>query len=80
MNEYKPTLTIEELADKLIESNPVVKRRFEELKAQHQADKKKKDERVALRLAKQEKKRLEAEAAKEAQSLSAYIRSLITNR
>ena len=61
MNEYKPTMSVEELADKLIESNPVVKQRCEEWKAQHQADKEKKAQEEAARLEHERK----VEAAKQ---------------
>ena len=71
----KSNIDFDAIAAKL-ERHPALQGKIAQLKA----DAAKKEERIALRLAKAEKLKLQAEAAEEQASLSEYIRHLIQNR
>ena len=71
----KNNIDFDAIAAKL-ERHPALQSKIAELKA----DAAKKEERIALRLAKAEKLKLQAEAEEQSRTLSSYIRHLITHR
>ena len=70
---------IDAILDKL-EKHPAVKARMVELKAEQEQAKKKKEAIVGVRMAKQEKAKLQEEAEQDSKTLSEFIRSLVIRK